>query len=253
MMITIIGRGHSGTRAISHTLSASDVYMGAELNGSGDLVPANDMYEACRVFSRHVRYLGNLKWDFESTHTMKIDPEFTRLVESYLDSVLSSDAPNKGWKLPETILCFPWIIRMFPDIKYIFWIRDPRDSIIRGHLTDDLADFNIPYDHTDDERERRAISWKYQAEIYKATPKPKNLIEVRFEDLILNQDQTLKRLEDYLGIPLAKIPVRPESVGRWQTDDGKHDFPFFHKEMRKYGYTDEGVGCQVSAVGSPGS
>ena len=32
MLITIIGRGHSGTRSISHPLSASGVYMGEPLN-----------------------------------------------------------------------------------------------------------------------------------------------------------------------------------------------------------------------------
>jgi hypothetical protein len=50
MMVTIIGRGHSGTRAISHTLSASGVYMGEPLNNSGDLIPPQDMYDACRIF-----------------------------------------------------------------------------------------------------------------------------------------------------------------------------------------------------------
>ena len=39
MMVTVIGRGHGGTRAISHTLSESGVFMGAPLNESGDLLP----------------------------------------------------------------------------------------------------------------------------------------------------------------------------------------------------------------------
>lgn len=236
MMITIIGRGHSGTRAMSHTLSASGVYMGARQNGSGDLVPAEDMYEACRVMAQHVRYLGNMKWDFERLHTMKIDPKFEELVGSYLQSVLSSDEPRKGWKLPETTLVYPWIRRMFPDIRYIFWVRDPRDSILGGHLTDDLADFNIPYDHTDNERERRAISWKYQSDIYNSTPRPKHLLPLRFEDFVLHQDETLKKLEDYLGFPMAKIEARRESVGRWKTDDGEYDFPCFQEELEEYGY-----------------
>jgi hypothetical protein len=236
-MITIIGRGHSGTRAISHTLSASGVYMGAEINGSGDLVPAENLYEACSVMSRHVKYLGNQKWDFARLHTMEIDPEFKRLVDTYLHSVLASDAEHRGWKLPETTLIYPWIVRMFPDIRYIFWIRDPRDCIIGGHLTDDLARFGIPYEHTEDERERRAISWKYQAEIYKATPRPKHLLEVRFEDFVLRQDETLRRLEEFLGIPMAKIPVRPESIGRWKIDAATHDFSFFSEELAEYGYT----------------
>ena len=92
MMVTVIGRGHGGTRAMSHTLSESGVYMGAELNGSGDLVPPEDMYEACRVMAQHVRHHGGFDWDFSALHDMPIDAEWTRLVESYLASVLASDA-----------------------------------------------------------------------------------------------------------------------------------------------------------------
>ena len=80
-LIIVIGRGHSGTRAISQTLSQSGVYMGEDINASGDLVPAADLYEACCVMARHVRYLGDMKWDFAPLHTMPIDPEFERLVE----------------------------------------------------------------------------------------------------------------------------------------------------------------------------
>ncbi len=236
MLITIIGRGHSGTRAISHTLTASGVFMGEPLNASGDLVPAQDLYEACRVMGRHVKYLGNLEWDFSRLHTMRIDPAFTRLVESYLSSVLNSPVPVKGWKLPETTLIYPWIVRLFPENRYIYWIRDPRDCIIGGHLTDDLADFGVSYEKTDDLRLRRAISWKYQAEIFRATPPPAHLATFRFEDLVLNQDTTLKRLESYLGLPMAKIEMRPDSVGRWKSDDGQHDFPFFKSELERFGY-----------------
>ena len=62
MMVTVIGRGHSGTRAMSHTLSASGVYMGAKLNGAGDLVPPEDMYEAWRGMGRHRPHGGGVDW-----------------------------------------------------------------------------------------------------------------------------------------------------------------------------------------------
>lgn len=237
MLVTVIGRGHGGTRAMSHTLTESGVFMGATLNRSGDLVPAEDLYEACRVMARNVKHLGGLQWDFFQLHTMPIDPEFTRLVESYLSSVLSSEAQNKGWKLPETTLIYPWIVRMFPDGKYIQWHRDPRDSILGAHLTDNLANFGIPYEHTDDLRLMRAISWKYQREIVKATPPPKQVIEVRFEDFIMNHCETLSRLEQFLGIPLARIEIRPDSVGRWKADEGVHDFEFLKDDMAELGYT----------------
>ena len=236
MLITVIGRGHGGTRAMSHTLSESGVYMGEPLNASGDLLPPDDLYEACRVMARHVVHNGGLSWDFSRLHTIAIDPAFTRLIESYLSTVLSSDAPVRGWKIPETTLVLPWIVRLFPDIRYIHWIRDPRDSILSGHKTDDLADFSVPYDPTDNVRLRRAISWKYQVEIVHATPTPAHWLPVRFEDFVLDQDATLERIGSFLGLEMAKIPVRPEAVGRWKTDDGEHTFDFFQEELIDYGY-----------------
>src|SRR5689334_1468855 len=236
MMITIIGRGHSGTRAISHTLMASGVFMGAVLNESGDMLPPDDLYEACRVMAKYVEYRGGLEWDFSRLHTMPIDPAFTRLVESYLVHVLHSRSEHKGWKLPETTLIYSWIVRMFPDIHYIHWVRDPRDCILGAHLTDDLADFGVPYEKTIDVRIRRAISWKYQREIVKSTPVPKHNTVVRFEDFVLRQDETLQKLHAYLGIPLGKIIVRPDAVGRWKTDKGVYDFDFFHEDMTELGY-----------------
>ena len=237
MMVTVIGRGHSGTRAMSHTLSASGVFMGAPLNGSGDLIPPEAMYEACRVMAKHIVYLGQNRWDFRRLQTVPIDPAFTRLIEAYLASVSSSTAEYKGWKIPETTLVFPWIVRMFPEIHYVYWVRDPRDCILGAHVTDDLTEFGIPYDKTDDIRQRRAISWEYQVELVKATPKPRHWLTVRFEDFVLDQEHTLARLEKHLGIPLARIPVDPTRIGQWKSDAGRHDFDFFRADLIEHGYT----------------
>jgi hypothetical protein len=235
-LITIVGRGHSGTRAISHTLSASGVFMGEPQNVSGDLLPPDAMYEACRMFARHVLWKGNLDWDWSMVQTMPIPEEFTRLIEEYLVSPLSSLAIHRGWKIPETTLVFPWILRMFPEIRYIFWIRNPRDCIIGAHLTDNLNDFGIPYEQTDDLRLRRAISWIYQYQLVRATPKPDHWIEVRFEDFVLHQEKTLAKIEAFLGFPLMRIEVRPDSVGRYVADEGVNYFDFFEPAMRAYGY-----------------
>jgi hypothetical protein len=237
MMFTVIGRGHSGTRAMSHTLSASGVFMGCPQNESGDLLPPQDMYEACRVFGRYVRWKGGHEWDFSAVLSMPIPDEFTRLIHSFLKVVLDSPAPLRGWKIPETTLVFPWILRMFPDIRYIFWVRDPRDCVLGSHLTDRLADFGVPGPEIEDIRLKRAISWKYQNDLVRATPKAARWTEIRFEDFVLRQDETLARLADFCGLRMGRIPVRPETVGRWKKDAGVHDFEFLAPALRQYGYT----------------
>ncbi|BAL99767.1 MULTISPECIES: sulfotransferase [Caldilinea] len=258
-LITIIGRGHGGTRAISHTLIASNVFMGEPLNRSGDLLPPQPMYEACRVLARYVEWKGGLEWDFSALHTMPIPEEFTALIHQYLQKVLSAKEEHKGWKIPETTLVFPWIVRMFPEIKYIYWVRNPRDNILARHLTDNLADFGVPQPdaeqllrerypnllaraETPEQKEeliwrmRRALSWQYQYAIVAATPKPVNWIVVRFEDFVNCQEETLARLEAYLGIPLARIIVRREAVGRYSQDEGVSYFDFLEDGMREFGY-----------------
>jgi hypothetical protein len=121
-------------------------------------------------------------------------------------------------------------------MDYIFWIRNPRDCILGRHITDDLRDFGVDSQATDDERLRRAISWKYQYDLVKSTPKPKKWIEVRFEDFVLGQEATLQRLEAFLGIRLARIIVRPETLNRWKSDTGTNYFDFFEPAMQEYGY-----------------
>ena len=221
---------------MSHTLTASGVFMGAPLNPMGDLLPPEDMYTACCVLADYVKWLGGLEWDWSALHAMDIPPEFAQLIETYLVSVTTSAAERTGWKIPETTLAFPWIARMFPETHYIYWIRDPRDCVLAEHKTDDLNDFGIDYPATDDLRLRRAISWKYQQDLVKATPKPEHWLEVRFEDFVLKQDETLARLEDFLGMTLAKIPVNPEAVGRWKWDNQVNYFDFFEPTMAQYQY-----------------
>jgi hypothetical protein len=239
----------------------SNVFMGEPLNRSGDLLPPGDMYEACRVLAKYVQWQGGLQWDFSALHDMVIPAEFSQLIHSYLKKVLSSKDSLRGWKIPETTLVFPWIVRMFPEIKFIHWVRNPRDNILARHLTDDLTDFGISYPVADaflqeryphllaaaqggngislDElrlRVQRAISWQYQYEIVKATPKPAHWIAVRFEDFVMQQEATLHRLEEYLGFPLARIIVRPESVGRYDKADGVSYFDFLAEGMQEFGY-----------------
>ena len=239
--IIVVGRGHSGTRAISHTLTASGVFMGAPLNVSGDLIPAEPLYDACRVFARHVRHLGGHRWSFDAALDAPIEAEFVELVSRYLSSVTARTAGPLGWKLPETTLIYPWIVRMFPDASYIHWVRDPYDGLLGRHLTDDLEMFGVDWHDggvagEDEVHDARVASWLYQRAIVAATPRPGRALDVRFEDFVLDQENTLAAVERFLGLPLERIEARTDSVGRWHDRELPSIFRLLEDERRILGY-----------------
>ena len=234
-MIIIVGRGHSGTRAIAHTLLGSGVHMGEVLNVSGDLIPPDPMYQACVHFGRHVKYKSDLEWDFSGVLSREPTEDFVTNLNRYLNTVLRHKKEKRGWKIPETSLVYPWVVRMFPEAKYIYWVRDPRDNILAGHGTDLLSNYAVPCEPLKG-LITRAASWKYQWDLFKAVPEPKNLIKVRFEDFVLKQEETLKRLEEFLGFPLARIVVNPAKVERWRTTQEKCHFEIFRNMIEEFGY-----------------
>jgi hypothetical protein len=235
--IAVIGRGNSGTRILSHTLYASGVFMGRRLNEHADTVPGQPMYDACRIVAKHVRWDGGLSWGFDRLHSMAVDPEFEALVQTYLKDVLAWPRPPVGWKLPETTLAYPWIVRMLPEARYLHIVRDPRDSLLTAHLTDDLRKFGVPSPDTDDAMSRRVASWKYQHEIVDATPRPKHFISIRYEDLVLDHEHTMQRLEGFLGIPLARIVIDKTRIGRSRSEPGlPRQLEPLAPHMRELGY-----------------
>jgi Sulfotransferase family len=250
-MTTIIGRGHSGTRAIAKTLRLSGTYMGEWLNASSDLLPGWPIFDAAKIIARYIKWNGDVSWDFSALHTMPIPDDFQWLVHEYLKPFKGCTAPYQGWKIPETTLIFPWLVRMFPDIQYIYWVRHPQDCVLDKHITDDIHEFGLAYPppayfssimpaagHSEEwwMRVKRAISWKYQYDIVQATPKPKWWYQMRFEDFVLKQEETLVALEAKIDMKLVRLPVQKEAVGRYLKQEGVSFFDFLRGPMRELGY-----------------
>lgn len=224
---TILGRGHGGTRLAASALMAAGFYMGDRHNDSNDMLPLGGAYEAAKIAGRQVRHLGGCRWDFSALHTGPIDPAWTRHMETFLAPILNSNAVRRGWKLPETILSFPWLARAFPDVRYVWWIRDPRDAILRSHVTDDLRDFDVPCEAigaNDAVQVQRAHSWIYQFQIVQSTIAARDdrkvhlpyVLDLRFEDYVLRQDAMRYRLGGFVETLIPSVPTHSESVGRWR-------------------------------------
>jgi len=217
MLVSIVGRGHSGTRLMAHTLLQSGFYIGRRINGAGDLIPAEEMYEAARIFGNYVDYMGNYYWSWERSKDILPTTEFRLAVEDYLYSVLVFRSRYRGWKLPENSLILPWLVKLYPRAYYIYWIRDPRDVVLDLHITDDIRKWNVPAPDAVNTISMRAISWWYQYQLAHSIIKPTRWIIVRYEDFVLKQDITLERLSDFLHIKLTKINVDPSKIGQWRT------------------------------------
>jgi hypothetical protein len=211
-------------RVISHTLAESGVYMG-ETNESYDKLPPDAIHEAAGLFGRQVAQLGPYRWDFSGVKAPT--PDVRRLIHFHALDVL--EQPLSGWKLAETALIFPWIAEMYPKAYFIHWTRDPRDMLRQPHITDYLPLWNVP-SMAKTRVDERIESWVYHQEIVRATPRPANMLDVTFEDFITDQEGCLKRLEAFLGFPLARIEVDPSTVGH------SDPFPVHHELLERYGY-----------------
>jgi hypothetical protein len=208
--IIVIGRAHTGTRIIPDVLKASGIYIGEPLNKAHDLLPVDDIYAACRVFGKYVKYLGNHEWDFEYAHSVEIPQAFINLLTSYLKPLIESKDEMVGWKIPNNTLIYPWLVRLLPNATFVLWSRHPEGATKKMTGVDRLEKWNIPCKKFllhDFNTKIKVVSWKYHYDIVNQTPKSKNYIELRFEDYVLNQETSKLALEKVIGKPLALVEL----------------------------------------------
>jgi hypothetical protein len=234
-MIIVIGRGHGGTRLISRLLLESGIATG-NVNYARDMVPPTHMHEAADLYSSQVDYLGDCEWDFSRANGMEVPAEFERKVNLYLEPIRDVPEP-KYFKLPETVLGYPWIQQLFPDATFIHWVRDPRDAELHN------SDWRSMWDQWRIDRKRlgerliAAMSWKYQYDIVKSVPPPDRFIRVRYEDFCLEHEREVARLSEYLGLPLDPLTdIRQDAVYKWRRSGEQETFDFLEPAIAELGY-----------------
>jgi hypothetical protein len=234
-MIIVVGRGHGGTRLASRLLLENGIETG-NVNYARDMVPPAHMHEAAEIFSSYVDYKGSYAWDFSKAIGREPPAEYRRSVELYLAPIAGIAEP-KYFKLPETILSYPWILSLFPAAHYIHWVRDPRDAEVHN------SDWRPMWDRWGIDREQlgerivAAMSWKYQYDIVKSVPHPEKFIRVRYEDFCLDHEREVERLSEYLDIELAPLSdVRRDAVYKWKRIGDHETFSFLEPAIAELGY-----------------
>ncbi|MFC2175875.1 sulfotransferase [Bacteroidota bacterium] len=236
--IVIIGRAHSGTRILPEAMKDTGVYFGEPLNVASDLLPTKQIYEACRIFGPYVDYKGGYKWDFKRAVEANIPSDFIRLLEAYLSPLIDSGHQKVGWKIPNSNLIYPWLVKLLPEATFIHWLRHPEGvtSVMMG--VDRLEKWNVPCKKFllhDWNYKVRAASWKYHYDIVRQTPLPKRFLEVRFEDFIADQPRVKQQIEEFAGVEMKTLDLNRDKV--WKPKkDWRKKYPFLTEAMDVLNY-----------------
>jgi len=209
--IIFLGRGGSGTRLLSAIAVQNGVFIGNELNATGDSVEwVADIYrlamEACFLggalsAERDAYWCANLR----------------RTATQILSRATLAPGDKWGWKLPETILALPHILKAFPRARVIHLTRHPFTcSLRRTHMTSRLDNpigaSVLPAAYkaigraqeaifTDEPYLHNAVTWAYQVggacrvldargELYHT---------LRYEDVCANPNQARHAIMDFIG------------------------------------------------------
>ena len=206
--IILISRGGSGSRLLSDMVEDAGVFLGNELNGSGDSM------ELVMPFYRAIIEKNRCNADWQEKQSV---PRIRAAA-----ALMINDLPEDrawGFKLPETILLLPELIAAFPKASYIHLVRDPQTTCLRrthmtarldnhiGRITLPLAYdyFNIKREQilNDSPAEHMAFTTVHQLELIEhfRTEIPKSsFFEIMFEDVISRPLDEMVRLCKRLNV-----------------------------------------------------
>src|SRR5262245_61572858 len=125
----LIGRGGSGTRLLSELARELGIFIGNQLNKSGDS-------------SEWVPLVYRMAVEAGGGRDLPFGPRYRREIRSQAERILSlASHPLSSWglKLPEAMLVLPLLIDAFPRAKVVHLIRHPvSSSLRRTHMTSRL-------------------------------------------------------------------------------------------------------------------
>ena len=212
-------------------------------------------------------------WMTPTTRTPTLDaldqipPErLARQRERYLDYMAAALNQPIGDRMhldknPPFTLLLPAILRLFPEMKLLIALRDPRDVVLSCFMQYlPLNTNSVWYLSLEEAAERYSIdmgAWRRLREVI-----PPNWLEVRYEDLVADLPTQARRSLDFLGLPwkpevleyrerlkgkpvssptyeAVSKPIYTSSIGRW-----KHYERYFGTALERLSMRSEAAACQ---------
>lgn len=177
--------------------------------------------------------------DFESrVHRGGNGPDAARGLVAGLFEAPAAAAGAGRWceKTPRNSLYMDRIAAMFPEARFINVLRDGRDvacsMVERGFWPIGAThDFPSTNPFRGEVTFAKAISYwvemvRLAREVARALP-AESYMEVRLEDLVFEQEQTVRRVLEFLDEPLVdsllRFDMRADAIGRWKEDLSTED------------------------------
>ena len=174
-------------------------------------------------------FIPNSGKQYHNFSTIKAIFEKAENLKHFLDLFFSNWAEAQGkkrWaeKTPNNVYCIEKILNFFPDAKFVHVIRDGRDTVLSLHEGRGLA---VP---------AAIFRWLSAVEAgirFRGNPR---YYELKYEDLILDTENSLRKLMDFLeddfdpemlnymeqgkNNPLSygSTPIYSNKIGKWKKD-----------------------------------
>ena len=198
-----------------------------------------------------------IKWDIDVEDLNSNGKDISFLFNNIFNTYIDKSKPNSkiwGDKSPLNTNFIKYIYPEFPDAKYIFLIRDPRDVALsyQKYLGSDSLRFGI---------------WKWNDSVrsYDYLVRRTDVLLVKYENLVESPVSELSRITDFLNLTKddsissfkvsadkmgveedshhqnLRKPISARSVGKWKKELSEKELSYFTKNIRskmdRFGYT----------------
>ncbi len=146
----------------------------------------------------------------ESFYTKeKVYENFNELITNFFQSTLEDKGKQiLSEKTPSNILVFKDLIKVFPEAKFIWVIRDPRASLNSYQkVYSKNKKANIGKDILSDIRE---IMMFLKAGDKFSKEYPSNCLIIHYEDFILNPQENFQKVCDFIGVDFVQDMINTE-------------------------------------------
>jgi hypothetical protein len=234
--IVVGGTGGSGTRALHRALTAAGVYMGANLNDSGDAMDFEPFLdETINPVLARTRSLNYRLSDLPPDLVGAARRQFRGALAAYLRRRPRDMRRRQpwGWKNPRSMYILPFILDRCPAMRFIHLVRDGRDMAVSSNQNQPRKHYAALFGeaYAEGSPDASIALWARANSDVAAWGRARLGMRyklMRFEDLCAEPVEMLREALRWIGAapdrPAAIAEAvaaiaRPASLGRWHRLD----------------------------------